>query len=57
MSDSERGGVHLPGNALGLSSRVVGEKTELTSSVSFVQPGGGSFLAAAHADTELVNKM
>jgi hypothetical protein len=57
MSDSERGGVHLPGNALGLSSRVVGEKTELTSSVSFVQPGGGSFFAAAHADTELVNKM
>jgi len=32
--------------------RSVGEKTESTVSEGGVQPGGGSFLAAAHADTE-----
>ena len=51
MSELERGGVHSPGNAPGLSSRVLGAKTELTSSSSFVQPGGGSFFAATHAVT------
>jgi hypothetical protein len=56
MSEPERGGVHLPGDALGLSSRDVGEKTELTSSASFVQPSGGSFFAAAQAVTGVVNK-
>lgn len=29
----------------------VGVKTESTACEGFVQPGGGSFLAAAHADT------
>ena len=48
---SSRGDFHAPGNAPGLSWRVVGEKTEVTSSSSFVQPGGGSFFAAAQADT------
>ena len=54
MSESERGGVHFPGNALGFSSRVVGEKM-LTSSASGVHPGGGSFFAAAQAVTIVVS--
>lgn len=32
-------------------SRPVGVKTESTACEGGVQPGGGSFLAAAHADT------
>lgn len=51
LLEEERGGVHLPGNALCFSSRVVGEKTEFTASGTSVQPGGGSFFAAAQADT------
>jgi hypothetical protein len=50
-SEPVSGGVHLPGNALGCSSLVEGEKTEFTSSDNFVQPGGGSFFAFAHAVT------
>lgn len=41
----------MEGSALGLSSLVEGEKTELTSSESLVQPGGGSFFAEAQAVT------
>lgn len=51
LDTSERGGVQLVGNALGFNSRVVGEKTELTSSVTLVHRGGGNFFAAAQADT------
>ena len=51
LLESVRGGVQRPGNALGFSSRVVGEKTVFTSSESGVHPGGGSFFSAAHADT------
>jgi hypothetical protein len=36
-------------------SRPVGVKTESTACEGAVQPGGGSFLAAAHADTEVVS--
>ncbi len=54
LLDSARGGVHLPGNALGFNSRVVGEKTFSTASETSVQPGGGTFFAAAQADTCLV---
>ena len=36
-------------HSLGLSSLVVGENTPLTSSLTLVQPGGGSFFAAAQA--------
>lgn len=34
-------------------SRPVGENTESTADAGGVQPGGGSFLAAAHADTKV----
>ena len=54
--ESDSGGIHLPGNALGLSSRFEGEKTEFTSSDSLVQPGGGSFFAAAQAVTVVVRR-
>ena len=54
-SASVGSGVQLPGNAPGLSSLVVGEKTLLTSSARGVHPGGGSFFAAAHADTVRVS--
>lgn len=37
-------------------SRPVGVKTESTAEEGFVQPGGGSFLAAAHADTAFVSR-
>ena len=36
-------------------SRPVGVKTESTAEEGVVQSGGGSFLAAAHADTEFVS--
>lgn len=55
LSEPERGGVHLPGNALGLSSLVVGEKIVLSCSASFVHPGGGNAFAAAHAVTGTVS--
>ena len=42
---------HEPGNAPGLSSRVVGEKTSFTLSFVFVHPGGGSCFFTAQADT------
>ena len=54
-SGSEYEAVHEPGNAPGFSSRVVGEKTVLTSSAKGVQPGGGIHFAAAQADTGVVN--
>lgn len=38
-------------DALGWSSRVVGEKTFVTSSAGVVQPGGGRRLALAQATT------
>ena len=50
-SEEEREGVHEPGNALDFNSRVVGEKTVVTSSVRGVQFGGGRRLAAAQAET------
>ena len=56
LLELERGGVHLPGNALCLSSRLVGEKTVLTFSESFVQPGGGSRFSAAQADTVTISE-
>ena len=43
------------GNALAFSSRVVGEKTEVTSWSKGVQLGGGRHLAAAHAETEALS--
>lgn len=39
------------GDALGCNSLVVGEKTDCTSSLGAVQPGGGSCFAAAQAVT------
>jgi len=42
---------HEPGNAPGLSSRVVGEKTSFTLSFVGVHPGGGSCFFAAQAVT------
>lgn len=36
-------------------SRPVGVKTESTAEEGLVQPGGGSFLAAAHAETVFVS--
>jgi hypothetical protein len=36
-------------------SRPVGVKTESTACEGAVQPGGGSFLAAAHADTGIIS--
>ena len=55
LSVDSRGGVQAPGNALGINSRVVGEKTLVTSSASGVQPGGGRRFAAAQADTTSVS--
>jgi hypothetical protein len=37
-------------------SRPVGVKTESTACEGVVQPGGGSFFAAAHADTADVSE-
>jgi hypothetical protein len=50
-------GIQAPGNAPGLSSRVVGEKTLSTDSLVDVQPAGGSCFAAAHADTMLYQQV
>ena len=55
MSELERGGVQLSGDALGLSSRVLGEKTVFTSSERGVQPGGGRRFTAAQAVTNSIN--
>lgn len=55
-TELEEAGVQAPGNAPGLSSLVVGEKTLLTSSSRRVQPGGGSCFFAAQADTDGVRR-